>query len=94
MFKYHNKIRTIPNVPCIPHIEPIEYDEDKDQIAEGNDSPRSQASSRYAASDAPSYRTELGSGDGKANIPPDHPAENNHTQQGSTSVDPLSPPLS
>ena len=74
MFKDQKNIRTIPVIPNIPHIEPIEYGKDNNTKAEELDSPRSQNSSNYAASEAPSHRTELGSDDDTAH-PPLTPAD-------------------
>ena len=75
MFKDQQNIRTIPEIPNIPHIDPIEYEKDTNTIPEANDSPRPHTSSNYAASEAPSHRTELGSDDGTAHPFPDNPAD-------------------
>ena len=97
MTKDHNLTRTIPNVPNnIPHIKPIVYEEDQEaQHADDAESPRSTTSSRIAASEAPSYATELGSDDESSNQPLNQPAESaDNIRQRSTAVDPLLSPLS
>ena len=75
MFKDPKDIRTIPVIPSIPRIKPIAYEGDINNLAEEDDSPRSHISSKYAASEAPSHHTELGSDDGNGLPPPANQAE-------------------
>ena len=74
-FKDPKDARTIPVIPNVPRIKPLAYEGDDHNLAEENDSPRSHTSSKYAASEAPSHHTELGSDDGDGHLPTANKAE-------------------
>ena len=74
-FKDPKDIRTIPVIPNIPRIRPLAYEEDTNNLAAEDDSPRSHTSSKYAASEAPSHHTELGSDDGNGHLSTNNQAE-------------------
>jgi rubredoxin len=74
-FKDPKSIRTIPVIPSIPRIKRLAYEGDFNELAEEDDSPRSNTSSKYAASEAPSHHTELGSDDGNGHLSTANQAE-------------------